>query len=143
VTANALPSVIGLFSDFREPDMRRARYRLFAGLPHVPPGTPISALPDDLRDDALLMSHFMDNLGVLVHHGFLSPELASGFLGTTALRAWTVLSSHIYAERESREEWPGGPDYQRYFEDLAETLRVVDRASVRKGLKRWQAAQHV
>ena len=65
------------------------------------------------------MSQYLDNLGVLVAHGLLSPELAAGFLGDSALRMWRVLSPFIVRERELRTP----PHYQHYFEHLAVTVR--------------------
>jgi hypothetical protein len=140
--ANELPTVIGLFRDYRWPDMREARARLFDELQKgtVLEGVPITQLPEPIRGDALMVSHFLDNLGVLVAEGFMKPELAAGFLGTTSLSMWRLLKPHIDAERDlrAREGWEGGSDYQRYFEHLAETLRETDPTRVRRSLKHWR-----
>jgi hypothetical protein len=38
-------------------------------------------LPDDVAQAAPKVSHFLDNLGVLVANGLLDPRLPAGFLG--------------------------------------------------------------
>jgi hypothetical protein len=136
--ANLLPTAIGLFREFR--NMTGGRHRLSPVLADIDIDVPLTKLPLEIRDDALRLAHFLDNLGFLVAEGLVRPEHVAGFLGTAVLDTWQKLGPHIYAERALRRELHASPDYQRYFEDLAERVREVDPTRVRSTLKEWRGA---
>jgi hypothetical protein len=129
--ANALPATIDLFREYRSAEMEKARQLLAERLPDLDPASGMRGLPDDVSVAAFQMSQYLDNLGVLVAHGLLSPELAAGFLGDSALRMWRVLSPFIVRERELRTP----PHYQHYFEHLAVTVQQVDPTRARSKLR--------
>lgn len=74
--------------------------------------------------------HYLDNLGVLLHHELVQPEIVSGFLGGSAARIWGELSGFIAAERANRTSGV----YVEYFEHLVATLRVIAPEDARSGL---------
>jgi hypothetical protein len=91
----------------------------------------IADLPDEPREHAFTVCHYLDHLGFLVDHRIVDQEGVAGLLGESVLRAWEVLAPYIRSERDAR-----GTDYAAYFEDLAERIRRLDPASKRKQLLR-------
>ena len=130
--ANSFPAVVDLFREYRTSEMVAARRLLSEKLPHIDPPCAIHDLPDDLADAALRVMHYLDNLGVMLHHGLVEPEIVSGFLGGSAARIWRELSGFIVRERASR---PNGV-YVEYFEHLVATLKVYRPEDARSGLRK-------
>jgi hypothetical protein len=130
--ANAFPAALDLFREYRSPEMVKARRLLFDELPKMDRKGGIRALPDEVAQAALKVSHYLDNLGVLVAHGLLDPKLAAGFLGDSTLGLWRELSPFIRRERELRS--PAA--YQQYFEHLAATLEEVQPSRARANLRK-------
>jgi len=135
--ANAFPAAVDLFREYRNREMVAARRLLSQELPAPENAKAIRDLPDDVAQAALKVSHYLDNLGVLVAHGLLQPELAAGFLGDSTLRLWQQLEPFIVRERALRS--PNA--YLQYFEHLAATLHEVQPMRVRAGLKSWPDRQ--
>jgi hypothetical protein len=131
--ANAFPATVDLFREYRSREMVAARRLLFERLPAHEAEGGIQGLPDDVAQAALMVSHYLDNLGVLVAHHLLDPRLAAGFLGDSTLRLWSQLAPFIVFERSRRS--PNA--YLQYFEHLAVTLHEVQPMRVRAGLKAW------
>jgi hypothetical protein len=73
--ANALPTAIALFAEFRR--LTSERYAIPERLRGLDPNTPMSELPGETRVVALRLSHVLDNLGVLVAEGFVKPDLVA------------------------------------------------------------------
>lgn len=117
--------------------MVAARKLLSEQLPGLDPAAGIRALPDDVAQAALRVSHYLDNLGVLVAHGLLDPKLAAGFLGDSTLRLWSQLQPFIARERTLRSPQA----YLQYFEHLAVTLHKAQPVRVREGLEVWVASR--
>ena len=86
--------------------MVEARRLLSDELRELDPEGGMRGLPDEVARAALRVSHYLDNLGVLVANGLLEPELAAGFLGDSALRLWRDLYPFITRERELRTQRP-------------------------------------
>jgi hypothetical protein len=131
-------ATVDLFREYR--GLTVARRNIFDRIGDVPRDVPFTQLPDahGLRNDAFRVSHFLDNLGLLVTEGALEANIAAAFLGTTAIALWVALEPHINAERElRRREGYLDSEYQRYFEDLAVTIRDIDPVKARRHLKRW------
>jgi predicted nucleic acid-binding protein len=84
--ANALAAVIDLFREYRSVEMERALRLLASELAQVDPSNGMRGLPDNVAAAASLVSQYLDNLGVLVAHGLVDPELTAGFLGDSLLR---------------------------------------------------------
>ena len=131
--ANAFPAAVDLFREYRDTEMVAARKLLSEELPTAENAKAIRNLSDDVGQAALKVSHYLDNLGVLVAHDLLQPELAAGFLGDSAVRLWSQLEPFIALERELRS--PNA--YLQYFEDLATRMHEVQPMRVRAGLRSW------
>lgn len=131
--ANAFPAVVDLFREYRSREMVAARRLLALELPSPEDAQAIRNLPDDVAQAALKVSHYLDNLGVLIAHGLLKPELAAGFLGDSTVRLWRQLEPFVIQERALRS--PNA--YLQYFEHLATTLHDVQPTRVRAGLRSW------
>jgi hypothetical protein len=137
--ANAFPAAVDLFREYRNREMVAARRLLSQELPAPENARAIRDLTDDVAQAALKVSHYLDNLGVLVAHGLLRPELAAGFLGDSTLRLWQQLEPFIVQERALRS--PNA--YLQYFEHLAVTLHEVQPMRVRASLRSWSDRQAV
>jgi hypothetical protein len=131
--ANAFPAAVDLFREYRNREMVAARRLLSEKLPTLEDAGGIRDLPDDIAQAALKISHYLDNLGVLVAHDLLQPKLAAGFLGDSTLRQWILLEPFILRERAMRS--PSA--YLQYFEHLAVTMKEVRPVRVRAELKAW------
>jgi len=59
-----------------------------------------------------------DNLGILVHFGILSGEIALAMFYDSAIKCWNKLEAHIVYERRVRKAW-----YQIYFQEFANLSR--------------------
>ncbi|MGB2711419.1 MAG: hypothetical protein WBC33_07865 [Conexibacter sp.] len=135
--ANAFPATVDLFREYRSREMVAARRLLSQTLPDLDAANGIRGLPDDVAQAALRVSHYLDNLGVLVAHDLLDPKLAAGFLGDSTLRLWSQLERFVVRERELRSPTA----YLQYFEHLAATLHEVQPERVRAELRRWTEPQ--
>jgi hypothetical protein len=145
--ANALPGLVGLIQEYRLPRMSAARgqildfddpnppIRLFE-LPRAKSESEREEQPE-IGDVANLLTQFLENFGVLVVNGFVTPELAAGLLGWTPVRIWDKLAPYVYKEREfrSREDPPGDTEYLVHFEILASIIRDLDPNRLRRELK--------
>jgi hypothetical protein len=130
--ANAFPAAIDLFREFRDPDFVADRRLLLRELENCDPETGMSGLPDGINQAAFRVSHYLDNVGVLVAHKLIDPEIAVSFLGASALSLWQALSDFIRRERELRSY----ADYQMHFEHLAATVDALQLDSGRLGWRK-------
>jgi hypothetical protein len=133
--ANTFPATVDLFREYRTREMVAARRLISERLPQLSEESGFSGLPDDVAQASLKVSHFLDNLGVLVANDLLDPKLAAGFLGDSTLRQWVLMKPFIERERELRS--PNA--YLQYFEHLAATLHEIKPARVRAVLRKWDA----
>lgn len=76
-------------------------------------------LPIEARRHAVRVSHYLDNLGLLVHYGVVRRDLVISFIGGAILDAWTSLAPYIYTERDKRQNV-----YQEFFENLAALAKM-------------------
>lgn len=74
-------------------------------------------MPEPAKTHAITVSHFFDNLAVLVASG-IGEKLVISFMGESIDNAWLVLEPYIRRERELRDG-----EYQEYFEDLVVRIR--------------------
>jgi hypothetical protein len=93
----------------------------------------ITDLPNDVARASLRLCHYLDNLGVLVANGLFPAEVATGFLGVTAVQLWEGLQPFIETERSRRP----GRLYLEHFEHLAVTLDEIDVTQIRGRLRGW------
>jgi hypothetical protein len=130
--ANAFPAAIDLFREFRDPAFVADRRLLLRELQNCDSEQGMSGLPDGIREPAFRVSHYLDNVGVLVAHRLIDPEIAVSFLGASALNLWQALSPFIRRERVLRSY----ADYQMHFEHLAATVDALELDSDRLGWKK-------
>lgn len=94
-----------------------------------------AGIPDaEVREAARYVSHFYDNVGLLIATGLAPPEPIVAFLGSTANRAWAVLTPYIRTARVHAET---RPYYQEFFEHLVviSAPREIDVALDRMHLR--------
>jgi hypothetical protein len=117
--ANEFPIFLELLRDYRElePDRKYVFTQLASDCPDASIG--IRGLPPEIHDKVVGISHFPDQLGLLVQRDLANPDSIAGFIGGSILRMWAAIGPFIYAEAKLRDE-----SYQRYFEDLAERVRA-------------------
>lgn len=130
--ANAFPAAIDLFREFRDPAFVADRNLLVRELRNCDPDAGMRGLPDGVRQAAFRVSHYLDNVGVLVAHKLIDPEIAVSFLGASALNLWQELKEFIRRERVLRSY----ADYQMHFEHLAATVDALQLDSESLGWKK-------
>ena len=130
--ANAFPAAIDLFREFRDAAFVADRRLLLSELSNCDPEQGMSGLPDGINQAAFRVSHYLDNVGVLVAHKLIEPEIAVSFLGASALNLWQELAPFIRRERALRSY----ADYQMHFEHLAATVDSLQLDSGRLGWKK-------
>jgi hypothetical protein len=111
--ATQLAAYIDLLREYRSQPMRMARTRIHR-LGECDRSRGLTQLGRRDREGVEMISHYLDNVGLLVSEELLGPEPAAAFLGGSAEGMWRKLGPYIYAERRER-----GPTYQRHFEYLA------------------------
>jgi len=116
------PTVVELFREYRSADMLEARRVVFQVLAEDVRDTPLTRLPDAVRLPAIQLSHYLDNLGVLVSDGLVDPRIVARFLGVSAIATWIRLEPYIRSERTLR----GDDIYQMHFENLVATVRDLN-----------------
>jgi hypothetical protein len=113
---NMLPIVIDMFKEFRSPEFKHHQEYIYNQLTQEcdPQKTGYTKLPEAARIHVIVVSHFFDNLGLLVASGIVSEDLVLSFLGGPVISTWNLLEPYIYQERK----WRNGI-YQDHFEHLA------------------------
>jgi len=130
--ANTFPAVIDLFREYRSDEMVAARDLMKHRLPQPP--CPVHQIADDeVRDAALRLIHYYQNVGVLLHHDLIELKILSGYLGVSAQRVWGQLLEYIRMEHEERQRNGEGP-WDRYFEYLIARIRQLPPEIARRGL---------
>jgi hypothetical protein len=111
--ANVL-ATIDLFREWRSREFKESyEYVLTKLATSSQPGNGF-AFSGEARIHAVRISHYLDNLGLLVYFKAVRRDLVLAFIGGSVLNCWKALSPYIYAERQKRS---GG--YQEFFEHLA------------------------
>lgn len=119
--ANSLSVLVGLFGEYRT-DHTKAREWLGQQLDD--PERTVEGGYEKLPRDVVLLSHYLDNLGLLVYEGVVSRRIVGAFVGGAVVHAWRVLRPYCIAER-LRSDRTGHSQhssegmYQEYFEYLA------------------------
>jgi hypothetical protein len=119
--AAQLAAAVDLTREYRLEPLRKARV-VVRSLPEHTSGMRLVDLPGEQRDAAIMVSHYLDNLGALVVHDLLTPDAARTFLGSSVVQMWKILGPYVYAERQAN----GFSIYQIHFEHLAWLMDQVD-----------------
>jgi hypothetical protein len=115
--ATLLPVVVDILREFRSTEFKRHQ-TLLDQVPRIPPDGSIGFVgitDPEVREAARYVSHFFDNVGLLIATGIAPPAPIAAFLGSTANRAWQILVPYIRTARENAET---RPYYQEFFEHL-------------------------
>ncbi len=128
--ANALRGYLDFFREYRryEPDRRY----VLRELRHHDARLGISELPDEAREPAVNVCHYLDHLGFLVHRKMIDLDAVAGLMGPSVLVCWKALAPYIERERERRRV----PDYARYFEDLVAKVYATPIKALYRELER-------
>jgi len=73
-------------------------------------------LPAEMKEVAVRLSHFHDELGLLIQRGLVDEDTLLSYLGDAAIDYFLDLRPLILNEREARA--PHSRTYQEYFEDM-------------------------
>jgi hypothetical protein len=111
---NEFPALLELLRDYRRLELDRAYIVIEFPTEFPDPSIGIKGLPPETRARVLRVSHFLDQLGLLVHLDLADLVSLAGYMGNSILRIWSRIGPFIYAEEDLR-----GEPYQRYFEALA------------------------
>src|SRR5215468_6591115 len=68
--AQSISVILQLIGEFRKPEMVQARRQILSELDvgSLDPATGFNGLPNPIRSSVVLVSHYYDNLGLLVAH---------------------------------------------------------------------------
>ncbi len=136
VKANRITVLAGFLSEYRE--LEPQRYFVLNDLPKTP--VRISGLPGDARQKAVAVAYYLDNLGLLVEKGLVSPTDIIQLVGGSIQRQYEKLGPFIELERKARPE----PIYMRGFEHLAalaqdqEPVRLAQAPAEFEHLRRYR-----
>jgi hypothetical protein len=112
--AMLLPVMVDVLREFRSSDFKRRQTCVYEHLLcEAPSGEGFDGLPPEIRADALFLSHFYDNVGLLTAAKVADWQPLVAFLGGSAVHAWKLLGPYIEEERKNRKS-----DYQQFFEDF-------------------------
>lgn len=128
---NYLPILIDMFREFRDSDFKTHSSYVVNQLKKEcnPAETGYMYLPPDALVHVRTISHFYDNLGLLVANGIIDQKLVLSFMGGSILSTWTVLEPFIRRERELRQG-----DYQEFFEHLAALAKKTSPDTIRRNM---------
>jgi len=128
--SNFLPILIDMFSEFRSPKFKRHLYYVTQRLSKEHNSKKgFQNLPEPARTHVITVSHFFDNLGVIVANKIVDEKLVISFMGESIYSAWQALEPFIKRERELRNS-----EYQEYFEDLVVRVKKNPPHIIRKQL---------
>jgi hypothetical protein len=133
--SQSITVMLSMLGEYREEAMVQARRSVFRHLGSetaAPPTTGFSDIPKEARTAAVTISHFFDNVGLLVAHGLVPADPLISFFGAGAIQLWQTLEPYIECERRTR----GSDYYQAYFESFAELAAKRDpEAMIRKVIR--------
>jgi hypothetical protein len=133
---NSIPIVVDMFQEFRSESFKNDQKFIFEDLRVIyKPPVGFRELNPVHQRKVMHVSHFYDNLGLLVAHKIVDERLITSFMGEAARMTWDKLEPFIRKERELILKTNGETgDYQTFFEDLV--ARVVENPphEIRKNL---------
>jgi hypothetical protein len=130
--SNILPVLIDLFQEFRSTEFKKHMIYIMTELnkEHDPAKTGYRYLPEPAAKHVQPVSHFFDNLGILIASKAIDEKLIISFVGESAESAWSILEPYIQQERDIRKG-----EYQEYFEHLISRIRANPPTEVRRKLR--------
>lgn len=129
--SNAFPITIEMFKEFRSHEFKVHINFIISKLPLLKhPKKDMKELPEDVQKHILTVSHYFDNLGVMVATNAVDKKLVISFLGGTATKVWEILYPYIKTERVKRENGI----YQEFFENLVWEIKKNPPEKVKRKL---------
>jgi hypothetical protein len=109
--------LLELLKEYRSPEMLSDRARIIRKLDpdQLDPSGGYRGLPDEMRLSVERISHFFDQVGLLISHHLAPTDALITFFGSGAMQYWQRLHPYLAAERALR----GSTLYQAYFEIFA------------------------
>ena len=106
--------LLELLKEYRSPEMLADRTRVLSQLDpsQLDPSVGFRGLPDEMRVSVHRVSHFFDQVGLLISHGLAPADALITFFGGGATQIWHKLHPYLDSERKMR----ASPQYQLYFE---------------------------
>jgi hypothetical protein len=135
--ANVLAVAIDVFREFRSDELHDHLRYVRRELPKsgIPYETGYMNLPESARAHVVPVSHYFDNLGILLANRVIDEELILSFMGESIEETWEVLRPYIRQEEKLR----GGQEYQRFFEHAAALAQKRPAADIRRKLNLQKA----
>ncbi len=129
---NMLPILVDMFKEFRSFEFKRHQFYIYNQLRQEckPEETGFRNLPEAAASHVLPVSHYFDNLGVLVAMGVVDMKVVLGFVGGSIESTWAALKPYILRERELRAS-----TYQEHFEHLAALAQANPQSRVVQKMK--------
>ena len=125
-----------MFREFRNSDFKGHIRFINDNLDKISnPERGFKGLPEPAKTNVITVSHFFDNLAVLVANNIVDEKLIISFMGGTIENTWNILEPYIKSERKIRETETQNGEYQEYFEDLVVRIKKNPPQKVRKKLK--------
>ncbi|MEV7626793.1 hypothetical protein [Actinoplanes sp. NPDC089786] len=117
----ALPVVLQMFDQFRGEEFFAAReYVLDVLAKEFDPPLPFRDLPPEVRSQVRMVAGRYDDLGKLVAHRVVDPELVIGGNGTAIRQVWAAVAPFVRQERAVY-----GTTTWIYLEDLANRAQAM------------------
>ena len=117
----ALPVVLDMFDQFRSEEFYTAREYVIEMLgKEFDPPMPYRDLPPEVRLQVRMVAGRYDDLGKLVAHRIVDPELVIGGNGTAIRQVWAAVAPFVRQERAVH-----GTTTWIYLEDLAHRAQAM------------------
>ncbi|HEY6796789.1 MAG TPA: hypothetical protein VI248_19130 [Kineosporiaceae bacterium] len=136
--ANLMTILGGAFASFRTPAFISAQNYVYYKMGQHDVNLGYRGLPEEIRQDILMVSHFYNDLGRMVAYEALDEDVAVPSFGGALHQSWETLRPFIEKEREFMSA-EGRVRFMVYFEDMAcRVRRRYDRGEdFYRGLLKW------
>lgn len=94
--ANSLAILVHLFEEFRN---KHVEARTWLTEQSDDPHRSVSGCYNTLPESVVRLSHYLDNVGLLVYQGVVSRRVVGSFVGGASIHAWRVLKPYCIVER--------------------------------------------
>jgi len=127
-----LPILIDMFKEFRSSEFKNHQQYIYNQLTQEcdPSKTGYTKLPEPAKLHAITVSHFFENLGLLVASRIIDKELVISYMGGSIISTWNVLEPYIKQERIFRNGV-----YQDHFEHLTALSLSHPQSQIMEKLK--------
>ncbi|MFW9990781.1 MAG: DUF4760 domain-containing protein [Candidatus Odinarchaeota archaeon] len=118
--SSSMPLVVDMFKEFRSKEFKKsAEYILTELESATKPEKGVHELDNEPKSHIETVSHFFNNIGLLVEKNLVDEDLVIDYLGGSAEEHWVILEPYIKKQRDLNKK----PNYQRQFEWLINKIR--------------------